>query len=217
MWKPTDSVTFRRFFAQQARRPSGLFGRFVAKRIFDRGNRKLNVHMVQAVSASGQERVLEIGFGTGSVLSMLAESLDGGSVDGIDFSETMVAAAAQLNRHHIQSGVVNLIQGDFDSASIATDFYHAACSSNTVYFWRQREATCRKIYQVLKPGGRCVLAFVAKEKMESMPLDMDLFNPVSGDDIVTLMQEAGFVDVTIDCVVKDGSQLCVRGVKPSGE
>ena len=56
-------MTFAAFFANQARKPTGLFGRFVASQIFKKGNAEMNVFIFDSLSINAGDHVLEIGFG----------------------------------------------------------------------------------------------------------------------------------------------------------
>jgi len=204
---------WKRFFSRQARRPSGVFGRFVAKRIFDRGNDGLNTLMVEVMAPQSGQAVLEIGFGCGSVIKEVAECVDGGMVEGIDFSAAMLDVARKRNKAHIQAGRVTLTHGDFDATTYAPSTFDTVCSANTIYFWPDPAATCERIHATLKPGGRVVLAFVDKSRMDSMPLDMDIFRPMACDTVTGLLEAAGFSAVETHAVPDNAAMLCVAGQK----
>ncbi len=188
---------FKKFFSKQARKPSGLFGRFVTARIFEKGNAGLNRGMLDLVAASGEDRILEIGFGTGGAIHAMAGALDGGRVEGIDFSGNMLHIAEKKNRKHIETGKVKLVHGDFDKASYPAESFDTVCTANTIYFWPDRMLTAARIFEVLKPGGRLVIAYVEKAKMDNMPLDMEVFTPISHVELKTLLEQAGFNSVRI--------------------
>ncbi|BDQ34665.1 class I SAM-dependent methyltransferase [Pseudodesulfovibrio portus] len=204
---------WKRFFSRQARRPSGLFGRFVSRVIFDKGNQPLNTLMLEVMAPQPGQAVLEIGFGCGSVIKSVADAVGGGRVEGIDFSDAMMDVARKRNRHHIEAGRVVLTHGDFDAASYAQSAFDTVCSANTIYFWPDPAATCSRIHSVLKPGGRVVLAFVDKSKMDSMPLDMDIFRPMAAGTVAGLLEAAGFSAVETRSVPDNAAMLCVAGRK----
>jgi SAM-dependent methyltransferase len=204
---------WKRFFSQQARRPSGLFGRFVASRIFDKGNDSLNTSMVALVAACNGDAILEIGFGCGTVVREMGDLVGDGVVEGIDFSDAMMHVAKKRNRHHIRKGRVRLTHGDFDTAAYPGEAFNAVCSANTIYFWPDPALTCSRIHEVLKPGGRVVLAFVDKGKMETMPLDMEVFRPVSCAAALEMLESAGFSSVQAHAVGDGGAMFCVTGLK----
>lgn len=188
---------FTKFFSSQARRPSGLFGRWFMTLVFDKGNRALNKRMLELVAAGGSQRILEIGFGGGGCVKAMADELKDGMVEGVDFSDAMMHVAVRRNKKHIASGKVKLIQGDFAQAEYPPGRFDTVCSANTIYFWRDLKFTFSKICEVLKPGGQLVLAFVDRNKMKDLPLDMNVFTPVSHLHIQELLGTTGFSRVAI--------------------
>ena len=205
MWKA--------FFSRQARKPSGLFGRIFAARVFDKGNKAMNVRMLDLVAARDGQSILEIGFGCGNVIRDICDRVEDVSVEGIDFSGAMMAVARKRNRRYIRDGRVRLTQGDFDSADYAADSFDAVCSANTIYFWPDPAATCARIHAALRPGGKVVLAFVDKNKMDTMDMDMTVFRSVACDEVQHWLRAAGFSSVQPHAVDDGGAQFCVSGMK----
>ena len=58
-------MNFSTFFSKQARRPEGLFGRIVMRIVFDQGNVFLNNFVSDLMSVQTDDRIIEIGSGTG--------------------------------------------------------------------------------------------------------------------------------------------------------
>ena len=204
---------WKQFFSRQARKPSGWFGRIVAKRLFDRGNNALNSLMLDVVAPESGQDVLEIGFGCGSVIRHVADRVGNGTVQGIDFSDAMFHVASKRNARHIEAGRVTLTHGDFDSAAYSPSSFDTVCSANTIYFWPEPDVTCARIHSVLRPGGRVVLAFVDKSKMDSMPLDMEIFRPVSCDSVKDMLKAAGFSTIGTRALGDNSAGFCVVGKK----
>ena len=61
-------MNFKTFFSEQARKPSGFFGRWVMSKIFDHGNAAINDFMKEQLLLQENDHILEIGFGTGKVI-----------------------------------------------------------------------------------------------------------------------------------------------------
>jgi ubiquinone/menaquinone biosynthesis C-methylase UbiE len=101
-------MNFKTFFSEQARKPSGLFGRWVMSRIFDYGNAAINDFMKELLSLKENDHVLEIGFGTGKLISEMAKRVNKGLIEGIDLSDAMVAIAKKKNKKYIAEGKVIL-------------------------------------------------------------------------------------------------------------
>ena len=96
------------FFSEQARKPSGIFGRFLMARIFEIGNARLNGLVYEQMAAGKDDRILEIGFGTGKLICEMAADIRGGVIEGIDFSDTMVAMAGKRNRENPSKSMLYL-------------------------------------------------------------------------------------------------------------
>ena len=185
-------MEFRSFFSEQAKKPSGFFGRFIMPVIFDRGNALLNAFMEEMLVVEEDDRILEIGFGTGKFISGVAKRLRRGLIEGVDFSNTMVTVAKRKNRKHIDAGKVILRQGDFAEMPYRDNSYHKICSCNTIYFWPDPDQYANKIYKILKPGGKLVLAFEDTDQLESRPLSNNVFKFFHLDEIEDLLNRCGF-------------------------
>ncbi len=88
-------MSINEFFSRQARKPSGLFGRIVMKQLFDLGHKTINEMVKEQLGLNQDDRVLEIGYGTGKLLKDIAEKIESGLIEGIDFSEAMFSVDAE--------------------------------------------------------------------------------------------------------------------------
>ena len=187
-----ELMRFSSFFANQAKKPSGWFGRMVMSRIFDIGNARLNRLVYETLSPQTGDHVLEIGSGTGKLLERIARQVEGCVVEGIDFSNTMVSIARRKNRKHIEKGKVLIHEGKIDDIPLTVEMYTKICSVNTIYFWPNPEAIVRNIVRLLKPGGMLVLGFEDITQLEQRQLDTDVFRFYATADVETLLIKAGF-------------------------
>lgn len=173
--------------SKQARKPSGLIGRFLVPGMLDKGNAELNEFVRETMSIEAGYRVLEIGFGTGALLRRLADAMPSGLVEGIDFSPPMVEVARKKNKQHIAAGRVRLHCGDFNELLCEEASYDIVFSINTIYFWPEPEQSCAKIGRLLKPGGKALIGFHDRTEMEAMPLHKESFRLYSTQDVADLL------------------------------
>ena len=96
------------FFADQLRNPSGVFGRVVMSRFFDRSSRAINQLTMRSLALAPTDRVLEVGFGAGDLIAHMAPVVREGSVAGVDVSPDMVAVGARRLAALVESGRVEL-------------------------------------------------------------------------------------------------------------
>ncbi|MBI9087317.1 MAG: class I SAM-dependent methyltransferase [Desulfobacterales bacterium] len=166
-------------------------------RIFDQGNAVLNGFVKELLALEQSDHVLEIGFGTGKLISEMAELTGEGLIEGIDFSGTMVAMAARRNKTQMANGRVKLEQGDFEKTAYPDNRFNKVCSTNTIYFWPNPESYLNRILTLLKPGGNLILAFEDRAQLEGKKLNSDLFRVYEENEVKQLLVASGFVDVDI--------------------
>jgi ubiquinone/menaquinone biosynthesis C-methylase UbiE len=185
-------MNFKTFFSEQARKPSGLFGRWVMSIIFDSGNAAINDFMKELLSLKENDHVLEIGFGTGKLISEMAKQVNKGVIEGIDLSDAMVAIAEKKNKKFIAEGKVIIRQGDFAETAYPDNRFDKICSANTVYFWPRPDKYMKNILRILKPGGKLILAFEDIKQLEGRPLNTDVFHFYHQDEIIKHLSHNGF-------------------------
>ncbi|MCP3922299.1 MAG: class I SAM-dependent methyltransferase [Desulfobacterales bacterium] len=207
-------MNYYTYFSKQARKPSGLFGRFFMKKLFEKGNMELNSHVYETLAFGKNDNILEIGFGPGLFMKKIADSLTDGFIEGVDFSETMVNIAKKRNRSHIKTGKVKIQSGDFNNVSYAANSFERVFTVNTIYFWQNPSETASKIFEILKPGGKVVVGYHSKEDMENSPLNKDVFKYYATEDVEELFTNANFKDVkTITKKIADKSCYCCIATK----
>ena len=185
-------MNFSTFFTEQARKPAGLFGRFVMSIIFDQGNAFLNGFVNELMSVQIDDRIIEIGFGTGKLIYKMAQKIETGLIEGVDFSNTMVSIAQKRNKKNIANGKVTIIEGNFDEIPYGKDKFTKACSINTLYFWPKPEHTAKKIVDMLKPEGKLILGFEDVEQLKRRRLNKNVFHLYTKDEVQNLLINAGF-------------------------
>lgn len=208
-------MSFSTYFSEQARKPAGIFGRMVMSLVFDRGNAFLNSLVYDLMSIQENDRIIEIGFGTGNLISRMAKNIDGGRIEGIDFSDTMVSIAQRRNKNHIANGKVKIVEGSFMDMVYEKDSFTKACSVNTLYFWPRPERTADKIAEILTPGGKLFLAFEDIEHLKKRKLSQDVFHLYTTEEVQNLLLDAGFSkDISIVSRNKGRSIFhCVVAIK----
>ncbi len=208
-------MIFKKFFSEQAGKPNGIFGRVIMSRIFEKGNADLNNFMKELLSPEETDHILEIGFGTGRLISDMAVITKQGIIEGVDLSETMVSIARKKNRKYIEEGSVKIRQGSFEEMSYRDNFFDKVCSANTIYFWSDPEDTAEKILKILKPGGKLVIGFGDKEQLKKKALSSEVFRFYSHNEVKNILKNSGFTG-GIDIMSKQGKSFilnCAVAVK----
>jgi ubiquinone/menaquinone biosynthesis C-methylase UbiE len=69
-------------------------------------NRRTNRFVVEMLDVQAHGRILEIGFGPGACIALLAERATDGFVAGVEPPPTMIAQAGARDRAHLRSARV---------------------------------------------------------------------------------------------------------------
>ena len=208
-------MNFSNFFSEQARKPDGIFGRIVMSMVFDRGNAFLNDFVNDLMSVQNDDRIIEIGFGTGKLVYRMAQQIENGLIEGIDFSKVMVSIARKRNKKNITNGKVKILEGNFDEVPYEKESFTKACSINTLYFWPEPVHTAKKIAKILKPDGKLILAFEDIEQLKQRKLNREVFSFYSKGEVQDLLINAGFSKSVNIVSRKRGKSIfhCVVAIK----
>ncbi len=103
------------------------------------------------------EDVLDIGSGPGLLAcEMAADVGGGGSVHGVDPSDSMLALGRRRERA-AGSAPVTLIAGDACTLPFADDSFDAAAATQVYEYVADMPAALREVRRVLRPGGRLLI------------------------------------------------------------
>ncbi len=147
------------------------------------------------------QRVLDVGCGTGTLITLLKHLNPEIDVTGLDPDPK---ALARARRKAERAGVsVQLDQGSSDALGYASASFDHVFSSFMLHHLKneQQEKTLREIRRVLKPGGALhLLDFGGPEDVAARSLSRALHSHPrlkhnSASRILALMTEAGFVGV----------------------
>jgi ubiquinone/menaquinone biosynthesis C-methylase UbiE len=178
-------------------RPQGVLGR-LGGIIMARMNRNIAVRAIELLHVQAHDRVLEIGFGPGVGVELLASLVLSGRVDGVDYSEEMVRQATFRNAAAIDANRVGLRQGSVEDLLFENGTFDKVLAINSMQVWPNAVTGLREIQRVMKRGGRVALAFT----------------PYSGqpkEGLIEVLTEAGFSDVHVVDIDQD---FCALATKP---
>jgi len=149
---------------------------------------------LQILSAGADERVLEIGFGTGRFAELLLDSNSGVGVAGVDPTGTMVRVARSRFGVRTAGSRADLWRGDASALPWPAASFDAVVAIHSFQFWSDPEASLREISRVLTMSGRIlfILRDHVRRPAESLP------NPLSRSatevaETTSLLEHGGFV------------------------
>lgn len=178
----------RRYLSRQAARPHGLGGALIG-RLWVAESASVNDAALGLLAPVAGEDILEVGFGPGRTLGLLADR--GAHAIGVDVAEAMVRLAERRNSESVGSGAVTLHQGDGTTLPLEDRSVDAVLSVHNLYFWPEPEATLREVARVLRPGGRALVVFRGREHPLPARLDPDVYRDVTTADCIEWMARAG--------------------------
>ena len=159
-------------------RPTGVLGR-IGGLILARFNRAFAQEIVALLDVRAAERILEVGFGPGVAIELLAGAASVAKVAGIDPSKEMVEQASARNAAAIRTGAVDLRQGSVESMPFEDGAFDTVLAINSMQVWPDATAGLREIRRVLTTGGRVALGFTPNARQ-----------PKAG--VIELLSSAGF-------------------------
>lgn len=189
--------TIKTYLANQARKPSGWFGRVIAPRVFNRENREMEDYGLKLMDPDEDDRILEIGFGNGRLISEIMPHIENGKVHGIDISGEMISLASKRNRQWIEEGTLEIKKGSIGNIPYPDGYFDKIFTANTIYFWPDPKENLCNVLRALKPEGNFLCAMRTRQQMESMNSvvrdNRGVFqNLYRAEEVKQLFKEAGF-------------------------
>ena len=170
----------------------------------------------QLMEVRPDDEVLEVGFGSGANIELLASQASNGHVTGVEVSETALEMASKKNATAISEGRVKLQLVSPGEALPADDgTFDKACTIATMYVIADPGAVFGEMHRVLKPGGLAAVTFPVRETfMRFRPAKAEGFYFHRLADLEAAFRDAGFTDTRTELndAVKFGAH-CMLGSK----
>jgi ubiquinone/menaquinone biosynthesis C-methylase UbiE len=141
----------------QAVKPHGAMG-VVMGWFLESGNAAQNRATVEALDPPPGGKVLEVGFGPGQALEMLAHARRLALVAGVDHSELMVATAHRRLDRGRGDAALDLRCGDAGDLPFPDESFDLVFAVNSYHQWPDKEGALAEMVGVLKPAGDLVLS-----------------------------------------------------------
>lgn len=202
---------------KQARKPTGMFGRLIARGMNYGSHRKLAEWGLKHASINKDDTILDVGCGGGKTVNTMAKIATEGKVYGIDYSKVSVSVASKINKKFIEVGRAEIIHASAESLPFPDNFFDLATAIEVYPFWPDLINTLREIRRVLKPGGSIVLLsegyrdkkFEKRNEKWAKFLDLPFYLP---EEFREFLREAGYSSIQID-VLEDKNWIAVIGTK----
>lgn len=143
-------------------RPYGLLGR-LAGRMMAVLNRPAQHQVLALLDVRPGDRILEVGYGPGTLVRLLADRTPAALVAGVDPAPEMRDLASRRTRDlrdRSRGGpAVDLRIGTAAETGFGDAAFDLVVSVNTVALWPDLTTGLDELHRVVRPGGRVVLAW----------------------------------------------------------
>ncbi len=176
--------------------PRGLVGRMLGEQMV-RQHVPETTWTISLLDLKPENHILEVGFGAGRAIELVATQVANAHVSGIDLSQEMVRAATRHNAKAIKAGQVTLRHGDVTTLPFADSQFDKVFSIQTLYFWPDPPRALAEIFRVLKPGGMLVVTLSTGTLNGAEATGLERYQLVLEEQIIPSMKQLGFTQADI--------------------
>ncbi len=176
--------------------PRGVIGRMLGERMV-RQHIPETTWTISLLDIQPEDQILELGFGAGRAIELVAAQATNGHVSGLDHSQEMVRAASRRNAKAIKSGQVTLYHGDITTLPFTDNQFDKIFSIQTLYFWSDPPRTLAEIFRVLKPGAMLVMTLSTGTIDTAETTGLEHYQILLEEQIIPCMKQLGFALASI--------------------
>ena len=170
--------------------------------------------MARELDLRPDDELLDVGCGSAALLAEQATHVR--CVAGLDASEIQVGMARDRLAERIAAGTAEVVLGDAMALPWDDGRFSVVSSLNCLKFVPDPPQALREIHRVLRPGGRIVLTCDEMSKHFATSGEVDAMGQWQWDAeaMKRLMEDAGYIEVSVERMPTRLGLMYVRGVKP---
>jgi len=206
--------------AKHLRKPNGEKGKKVGQQM-NKGNKYICMNSYKVLAPSKNDVILEIGMGNGLFIKDLLVMTENLSYTGVDFSETMIQEASEINIDFVKQGIVNFKEASIENLPFKDNHFNLITTTNTLYFWPNPIENIKELLRILKPNGKLLVAYRSKSCMDQIELSKYGFDKYEKEEVENLFNTAGFQKITTETIEEpeldfDGKMFKMKGLYTTG-
>ncbi|MDQ2716290.1 MAG: class I SAM-dependent methyltransferase [Chloroflexota bacterium] len=182
--------------AGQHGHPTGIVGYMLGEQMV-RQHMPETTWTLSLLDLKAEDQILELGFGAGRAIELVAVQASNGHISGIDLSQEMLRAASRRNTRAIKAGQVALYHGDLTTLPFADNQFDKVFSIQTLYFWPDPPRALAEISRVLKPGAILVVTLSTGKIDTGEATGLEGYQVILEEQIVPEMKQLGFTQAYI--------------------
>jgi ubiquinone/menaquinone biosynthesis C-methylase UbiE len=204
------------FIAAQLRKPGGDFVPQIATTM-DKANEFLFNLTLDSMEVKDNQKILEIGFGSGKFFSRVLALANNLELYGVDYSPEMVDFAKEHNKSFIDNKQLSLQIADSSKLPYPDNTFDKIYCNMVIYFWDNPDEHLCEIYRVLKPGGIFYTGFRPKDVMSKLPFTKYGFNLYEPNEWMVILEKNNFIAIEIKKahdpeIIIDGNTIKMESV-----
>ena len=194
-------------FFQNTCKPEGIGGKIMVN-MMNAGHSSMAEWGFTHIEIRNDYRCLDIGCGGGANVKKLLVKTPYGKVIGIDYSEVSVIKSSKINKAEIENKHCEILQGNVMKLPFRKETFDIITAFETIYFWPDINEAFKQVYRVLKVSGTFMICNESngenskEEKWTKIIQGMKIYN---SEQIKKSLEDAGFTDIKIHKIKKDGS------------
>lgn len=147
-----------RLLKRQFEKPQGWLGQLAGISMAIKNRRRVQ-WAIELMNIDPSDKILEVGYGPGLSIELIAKKLVDGVVYGIDHSPVMYKQANHRNKHHIDDGKVILKEGTLKDACLNQNYFNKVLAINVHMFWSDPVKELAPIHNFLSSNGLLYIIF----------------------------------------------------------
>ncbi len=175
----------------------------------------MNDQVLHLLQVQQDDRILEIGFGGGDLLTRMAQNIGDGLITGVDFSSDVIDIGEKRFQPLLDAGKLEIHHADAGSLPFDANSFNKVCTVNTIYFWPDVEQVLQELLRVLQSKGLIIISLTTRESMNKLgEITRHGFIKYSAEDIKQWLGKVGFINVRIIFGKNNhGEFICAVGEK----
>ncbi len=147
-----------KYIVSQFEKPHGILG-ILAGAVMSLNNKERINWVVEQLYVQPGDKLLEIGFGPGEALRLIAGKLKTGSIVGIEHSEVMLRHAINKSTGYIKENKIRLLFSSVEDIKFAPASFDKIFASNVHFFWGKPVIEFERLKKFLVNEGKLFMIF----------------------------------------------------------